>query len=87
MRFAWRKKETSNNVATMKGQASTHKLVMTVYNVVWWVPVVLPVIRVIDYRTGFFAFLMIAIIRVAVNMIRNNVLSPEHADAFPLRSP
>jgi NADPH:quinone reductase-like Zn-dependent oxidoreductase len=42
---------------------------------------------IIDYRTGFFTFFVITIIRAGANLYRNNLLEPEQAESFPLRSP
>jgi len=68
-------------------QSFTNRLIFIAYNVVWWIPIVLPFTGLIDYRTGFIAFFVITIIRAAVNLYRNNVLKPEQADSFPLRAP
>lgn len=87
MRFAWQKKKSSNSASTQSEPKPFFKLIMVAYNIVWWIPVVLPVIGVIDYRTGFSTFLVVTVVRVAANLFRNNVLKPEHAENFPLRSP
>lgn len=60
---------------------------MVAYNVIWWIPVILPIIRVINYHTGFMAFLVVTIIRLIANLLRNNVVNPEQAENFPLRAP
>jgi len=60
---------------------------MVAYNVVWWIPIVLPFVGTIDYRTGFIAFFIVTLIRLVANLLRNNVLKPEQAESFPLRSP
>ena len=57
------------------------------YNVVYWIPLILPFTRIIDFRTGFIGFFLIIIIRAAANLYRNNFLKVEQAEAFPLRSP
>ena len=87
MRFAWQKKNSSNNLSTTKDPAPTYRLVMVAYNIIWWIPIVLPLVGVIDYRTGFLVFLVVTVVRVAVNLLRNNYLKPEQAENFPLRSP
>ena len=68
-------------------QSYNDRLVFIAYNIVWWIPAVLTFIGIIDYRTGFFAFLGITIIRAAANLYRNNMLTPERGEFFPLRSP
>ena len=60
---------------------------MVAYNVAWWIPIILPFTNTIDYRTGFIAFLVVTLIRLVANLIRNNVLKPEQAESFPLRAP
>lgn len=60
---------------------------MVVYNVVWWIPIVLPFTKIIDYRTSFIAFFIVTLIRVGVNLRRNNALKPEQAERFPLHAP
>jgi hypothetical protein len=39
------------------------------------------------HRTGSVAFFVITIIRTGANLYRNNVLTPEQAESFPLRAP
>ena len=85
MRFA-RLRENSANHVPVK-QTSTKRLIFVAYNVVWWIPIVLPLAKLIDYRTGFIAFLAITIVRAVANLYRNNVLAPGQAGDFPLRAP
>ena len=54
-------------------------LTFVAYNVVWWIPVVLPFTKIIDYRTGFIAFFVVTVIRAGANLYRNNVLTLEQA--------
>ena len=46
---------------------------------------VLPFTPVMEYRTGFIAFFGIVIIRAIVNAYRNNFLTLEQGERFPLR--
>ena len=85
MRFAWLR-EKSGDPAPAQPSA-TNRLIMIAYNLIWWVPIVLGFFKVIDYRTAFITFLIITIFRAIVNVVRNNVLTPEQAETFPLRSP
>jgi hypothetical protein len=85
MRFAWLRKNSANHVSAK--QSFTNRLIFIAYNVVWWIPIVLPFTKTIDYRTGFIAFFVVTIIRAGVNLYRNNVLKPEQAESFPLRAP
>ena len=84
MRFAWLKKNSASDVSAK--QSSTNRLIYIAYNVIWWIPIVLGFTKIIDYRTGFIAFFIITIIRAGVNLYRNNVLTPEQAESFPLRA-
>ena len=85
MRFAWLRKNSANDV-TVK-QSFTSRLIYIAYNVAWFLPIALTFIGTIDYRTGFIAFFVYTIIRAGANLYRNNVLEPEQAESFPLRSP
>ena len=84
MRFAWLR-ENSSQQAPLENNAS--RLIFIAYNLLWWVPVVLTIAGVIDYRAGFIAFSLITLIRSAANLYRNNALDPLQAEVFPLRSP
>jgi hypothetical protein len=85
MRFAWLRENSGNDVPVI--QSLTNRLIVIAYNVIWWVPIVLGFAKVIDYRTAFVAFLVITIFRAIANLIRNNVLTLEQAETFPLRAP
>jgi hypothetical protein len=85
MRFAWLR-ENSGDDAPVK-QSLTNRLIFIAYNVIWWAPIVLGFAKVIDYQTGFVAFLLITIFRAIANLFRNNVLKGEQAAYFPLRAP
>ena len=87
MRFAWEKKKADNNASMKRGFTHPLNLIMIAYNVVWWIPIILPFTRVINYNTGFVAFFIVTVIRLGANLLRNNVLGPEQAVDFPLRSP
>ena len=85
MRFAWLR-EKSGDPAPAQPSA-INRLIVIVYNLIWWVPIVLGFFKVIDYRTAFITFLIITIFRAMANVVRNNLLTPEQAETFPLRSP
>ena len=84
MRFAWLRKNSADYVSVE--QSFTNRLIYIAYNVIWWIPIVLPFTKIIDYRTGFIAFFVVTVIRAGVNLYRNNVLNPEQAESFPLRA-
>jgi hypothetical protein len=85
MRFAWLCEKSGDSLPAQP--SATNRLVLIVYNLIWWVPIVLGFAKVIDYRSGFVAFLVITIVRAVANLMRNNVLSPEQGARFPLRAP
>ena len=85
MRFAWLRENSANTVSVE--QSFTNRLIFVVYNAVWWLPVVLRIFGTIDYGTAFLMFFVFTLIRAVANLYRNNVLTPEQAESFPLRSP
>ena len=85
MRFAWLRENSAITVSVE--QSFSSRLIYIAYNVVYWMPMILPFTRIIDYRTGFIAFFVVIIVRAGANLYRNNILEPEQAEAFPLRSP
>ena len=84
MRFAWQRKNSADQVSAK--QSSTGRIIYIIYNVVYWLPIVLTVTKVIDYRTGFITFSLILIIRAVANLYRNNTTA-EQGEYFALRSP
>ena len=85
MRFAWLRENSADHVPAQP--SAINRLIFIAYNVIWWAPIVLGFAKVIDYQTGFVAFLVITIFRAIVNLFRNNVLKGEQAEYFPLRAP
>jgi hypothetical protein len=85
MRFAWLREKSGKPVAIQPG--AINRLILVTYNLVWWVPIVLGFVKVIDYLAAFITFLVITVFRAIANVVRNNLLTPEQAETFPLRSP
>jgi hypothetical protein len=85
MRFAWLRENSANNVSVKPG--FTNRLIYIAYNALYWVPILLPFLGIIDYRTGFNLLAIVLIVRLAANLYRNNVLTLAQAEVFPLRSP
>jgi len=85
MRFAWLRKNSANDVSVK--QSFPNRLTLVAYNVVWWIPILLPFTKTIDYRTGFITFAVITVVRAGANLYRNNILTLEKAESFPLRAP
>ena len=87
MRFAWLRKNSSGQAPARRVFTHPLNLLMTAYNIIWWVPIILPFTGVMDYRTGFIAFFIVTLVRLVANLIRNNTLKLEQAEVFPLRAP
>lgn len=85
MRFAWLQKNTA--VKPAGSQSLSNRLIMMLYNLVWWIPILLPFTKTIDYRTGTTIFAAITLIRLIANVYRNNFLPLDRAVSFPFRSP
>ena len=84
MRFAWINKDSSDIVPAK--ESSIRRVIYIAYNLIWWIPIVLAFIKIIDYWTAFLALFVLTLIRAVVNLYRNNVLNPEQAESFPLRA-
>lgn len=84
MRFAWLNNNLANDASVKQSLAD--RLVYIAYNLVWWIPIVLVIFKIIDYRTAFIALFVLTLIRAVVNLYRNNVLNPKQAERFPLRA-
>ena len=84
MRFAWINKDSANDDPTE--QSPINRVIYIAYNLIWWIPIVLVVFKIIDYQTAFIALFVLTAIRAVVNLFRNNVLNPQKAENFPLRS-
>ena len=86
MRFAWLRKNSGGQTPAKLKAAHPLNLIYLAYNAIYWLPIILSFTGVIDYRAGFIAFLAIIAVRSTANIVRNNVLKPERAEIFPLRS-
>lgn len=84
MRFAWLQKQSENAVSGE--QSTSNRLTYIAYNAVWWIPILLVLIGVIDPAAGFISFTIITVLRLVANLYRNNVMDPEQAVTFPFRA-
>ena len=84
MRFAWINKDSADDIPSK--ESPIRRVIYIAYNLIWWIPIVLAVIKIIDYWTAFIALFVLTFFRAVVNLFRNNVLNPEQAESFPLRS-
>ncbi len=85
MRFAWVRKNSTEDAPLKPGMIN--RLIYIIYNVFYWVPILLPFLGIIDYSTGFFVLAVNLFIRLSANLYRNNALTLQQAETFPLRSP
>ena len=63
------------------------RMALIAYNVIWWMPVVLVIFGVWTFRAGAVGFVVVTVVRALLNLYRNNALSIEAAQRFPLRAP
>ena len=84
MRFAWLRKNSPDD-ASVKLEG-LNRLIRMLYNLIWWAPIVLTLLQVIDHDTGFILFVVITVVRLAANLYLNNVLEPERFESFPFRA-
>ena len=85
MRFAWLRENSDEPAPAQPGPLN--RLVLVVYNLVWWVPIVLGFVKVLDYPVAFVTFFAITMVRAVANLVRNNFLTLEQAELCPFRSP
>jgi hypothetical protein len=85
MRFAWLRENSEDTEPAQAGLFS--RAIFVIYNLVWWLPMVLGFTKVIEYRTGLIMLLVITIVRAIANVIRTNFLTLEQAEVFPFRAP
>jgi len=84
MRFAWQRKKLAEE-SNVKAKAP-NPLIYLSFNAIWWIPIILTFVGVIDYHAGFVSFSLITLVRLIANVSRNNLLSLERAESFPFRS-
>ena len=87
MRFAWQRKNSSDKAHVKRIFVHPLNLLMIVYNIIWWIPIILPFTGAVSYRASFITFFIVTVIRLIANLIRNNVLKGEQAESFALRAP
>jgi len=87
MRFAWLRENSSDGEKTTQGQTSTFSLIRTAYNLAFWIFLIPFLSSKIDYSFGFFAFAIVILVRLVLNLYTNNLLgqTPEQYQRFPFR--
>jgi hypothetical protein len=61
------------------------RFIFFVYNIIYWLPMVLPFTPVMDYSTGFILLFSLIVIKTIINAYRTNFLTLEQGERFPLR--
>ena len=84
MRFAWINKDSTDDIPAK--ESPIRRVIYIAYNLIWWIPIVLAVFKLIDYWTAFIVLFILTLIRAVVNLYRNNILDPKQAERFPLRA-
>ena len=85
MRFAWLREQAGDD--TPIEESPTSRIITITYNVLWWLPLLLVLVRAVDHRTGSILMFAITMFRAVANAYRINVLKGEQAEGFPLRAP
>lgn len=86
MRFAWLRENKSNYVSVKQASMHPLALIRRAYNIAFWV-FLLPFFATMAYSTGFIAFTVVILIRLALNFYTNNFLNltPEQHESYPFR--
>lgn len=85
MRSAWIRKNSADPPPVRRGFA--YRFIYIAYNAAYWILMILPFTRAIEYHTGFVVFFIYIIIRAVTNLYRVNILKPEQAMYFTFRAP
>ena len=86
-RFAWLRENSDDPNPVKLKIVHPLNLLFIAYNVIYWVPMILPFTKIIDYRTGFIWMLVVVSFRAIANLYRNNILTLEQAEIYPFRIP
>ena len=86
-RFVWLRQNSDDTIPVKLKFAHPLNLLFIAYNVIYWLPMILPFTKIIEYRTGFVAMFVVVIIRAIANLYRNNLLTLEQAEVYPFRIP
>lgn len=85
-RFAWERKKTGGSPRTL-GKGHPYTWILIVYNAVYWIPMLLPWTSLMSYRQGVIGLVILIGVRAAANVYRNNFMTLDRAEIFPLRIP
>jgi hypothetical protein len=85
--LAWKRKSLGGPGPAKLKITHPLNLIFVAYNVVYWLPIVLPFTPIMSYRAGFIGVFGMIIFRSLGNLYRVNALTLEQAERFPLRIP
>jgi hypothetical protein len=87
MRFAWLRKNSTDDVPIKQGRTHPLALIRTAYNAAFWI-FLLPFFTRVAYGTGFIIYTIVISVRLLLNLYTNHVLKqPEQYESFPFRIP
>ena len=86
-RFAWEREKTVGGDPQKLGIDHPYTWVLIMYNAVYWIPMVLPWTSLMSYRDGVIGLVILIGVRATANLYRNNFMTFEQAEVFPLRIP
>jgi hypothetical protein len=86
MRFAWLRDNSPDSPTVNQGCTHPLSLIRKAYNAAFWI-FLIPFLTAIDYGTGFIAFTVIILARLALNLVTNNWLDlePHQYETYPFR--
>ncbi len=86
MRFAWLRKNSTDDVSVKQVYSLPITLIRIAYNAAFWIFLV-PFFTTMEYSTGFIAFTTIIFVRLGANLYANHVLKqPEQFESYPFRA-
>lgn len=86
-RFARERDNTVGGSPPKLGIRHPYTWILFVYNAAYWIPMVLPWTSLMSYRDGVVGLVILISVRATANLYRNNRLTFEQAEIFPLRIP
>ena len=86
-RFVWERSKTVGGNAQKLGIGHPFTWILILYNAAYWIPMVLPWTSLMSYREGTIGLVILIGVRATANLYRNNFMTLEQAEVFPLRIP
>ena len=86
-RFVWERSKTVGGDPQKLGIGHPFTWILILYNAAYWIPMVLPWTSLMTYREGTIGLVILIGVRATANLYRNNFMTLEQAEVFPLRIP